>query len=913
MALSQGSVKNRTAQISWKPAAIGTYTINYQVSDKSGAKKTDSFTIKVIAKPPTNRPPVVSASIDKSLIAIGETVTISANTLDLDNNLSNYKLCYNIVNSTGNCTKIFSCPTNNADKDGGVKCSLAFTPTIAKKYYIWAQATDAFSKTAKSLISTLTVKPANEPPTVTIKSPFTNSNYNQGSTITLRANAQDKDGHIKSIQFFASGVPIGSAKTGSCSGPVGEVLTLNTSWSTNIANIYNITAEAVDCDSSNPLGNSASVQVRVNAITAPSIPSVKGLYANNKAINTSTTGIYQVRVNPVSGANRYRLYENGVLIANLSPANLSHTVTNASKTYTYCARAANRINGITRWSNIGKNSQCKSIVVKRPRPVEPSFSPIALQQTGAFTLAWPSNANTTSYQLKGKAGGIDSTGTWQLIENTSSLSYAIAAMPPGLNSFQLSACNSEGCTIGQQLTINTLTPYVEKAELDVCGVNCLRLTGIGFDQQTTITLASQAENTQLANNDFSVNSAKQIDITMADGVLAAIDDLGVRINVTNPNQSSSSLLFARPSSASKPSLVGASIAVGNNGTIYATANDQLLAVDMFTGEHVIGWPQQLDGISVATPTINSTNGDIYVGTLNKKLHAFNSSGESLWTTQLRGAVRAGAVLDETPLIYQGAMDAALYAINTNGQIEWQYPVSAGIAKKPVLYGNSVAGKGLIYVTSEDAQTHIINRKELGPYALRWPKTEDIIMCLLPFCDELATTGWQPAQDEIRNGQLFTIGRLFYAILGRSPGERELTFWAWALLKNASHQEIVNAFLQSPQGVKRFPPTMTNGEFLRVAYGNMFFNNWPEHVSGLSFNDYIALLDAGNSRAEILLKLTNSLEYGGLVDQTLHQVFFYLYDHCTLANGCVFFGDSDGDGISDEDEVANGLILLTLMT
>src|SRR5690606_11965275 len=134
----------------------------------------------------------------------------------------------------------------------------------------------------------------------------------------------------------------------------------------------------------------------------------------------------------------------------------------------------------------------------------------------------------------------------------------------------------------------------------------------------------------------------------------------------------------------------------------------------------------------------------------------------------RGPIYAGAALEKEGsqgvMIYQGSMDGALYALNGAGEIQWQYPLGAGIDSKPVLYGN-----GLIYVTTVNGTTHIIDRGNLGPYALRWPAmaNDNTFDCDIGICD-IINTGWQPSQSELQEGGLFRLTRLFYAILGRAP-------------------------------------------------------------------------------------------------------------------------------------------------
>lgn len=889
-----------SAKITWTPTNTGSFSVKVKVSDNGVGRLNDEKTFSIEVIPPNSAPKLYGMTLSGSRITLGQSISVQASVSDVDNNLSSFRICYSTVNSTGSCTPIKSCPTANAA--AGINCNSGnWTPSQARSYYLWYEASDGqFSP--KSAISRLIVDPPNLPPTAAIVAPSANTTYKVGDTVSINVDAADSDGDIKSVTFYTNGSAIHTANL-SCSAAVGATRRVTYNWPVTIANNYDLSVSATDCEGDSG-GASTLVPIVVEAYIAPAIPSVFQFIENDVPVITSTSGNYLVQISPVSGGDIYQLYENTDQVSgNILPANLTKGISNKpSGTYCYCARAATNTNANPLWSTIGTGNKCKTVTVERPLPSIPDFNVIDLQQTGRFSLTWSDNGSDTSYyKLHHKQGGVDGidSGNWLLLaDSLNQLTFTVINANIGLSSYQLTACNSENqCQVGQQLTVNTLAPYIEDADANSCGDNCLNINGLGFDEGAEVILAKMEDNSPLVASDLIVSS-QSVKATIGIDVQTAIASFGVSIIVRNPNQSSSNFVLSSHAPNTRPSLTNAALTLGNNGVIYATSGNQLLALDMFTGDYINGWPQTLDGVSFSQPAINGQTGDIYVGTVNKQLHAFSPQGALQWKTQLRGAMLAGAVLDETPLIYQGTLDAALYAINPNGNIEWQYPVSAGIAQRPTLYGN-----GLIYVTSQDGVAHVIDRNNLGPYALRW---NDSINCTLPMCLNLDLSGWQPNEEDIPNGQLFVVGRLFYAILGRSPGERELTFWAYAVREGASHQEIVGAFLQSPEGLARFPTTMPDDAFLRALYGKLFYSNWPETVDGLSYDDYLALLVAGSSRAEVTLMLTNSLEYGGLIDNTLHQAFFYLYDFCVLVNDCTFFGDSDGDGISDQDEWDNGL-------
>jgi len=91
---------------------------------------------------------------------------------------------------------------------------------------------------------------SNSRPTVSITNPSNNSNYDAGATISVSADASDSDGSIASVQFYASGISIGTETT--------SPYTLN--WSPSAGN-YSLTAVATDNEGASTTSAPISVSI----------------------------------------------------------------------------------------------------------------------------------------------------------------------------------------------------------------------------------------------------------------------------------------------------------------------------------------------------------------------------------------------------------------------------------------------------------------------------------------------------------------------------------------------------------------------------------------------------------------------------------------------------------------------------
>ena len=200
-----------------------------------------------------------------------------------------------------------------------------WSPGSVGIYTLTARATDNNGNLTTSAPVTVTIG-ANAAPTVALTSPAAGT-YSLGNLVLVSAAANDSDGSVASVQFFANGLAIGTA-TGA---------PYNTSWRPTLAGTFRLTAVATD-----NVGNvttSAVVSVTITSTAAPAVtinnPIVGQPYGVGNAIPFTA--------NP-SGGNgpiaQMQFFVNGTSIGvdNTSPYSATFTP-NAPGTYTLLAIA----------------------------------------------------------------------------------------------------------------------------------------------------------------------------------------------------------------------------------------------------------------------------------------------------------------------------------------------------------------------------------------------------------------------------------------------------------------------------------------------------------------------------------------------------------------------------------------------
>ncbi|MEO8739919.1 MAG: Ig-like domain-containing protein [Casimicrobiaceae bacterium] len=162
----------------------------------------------------------------------------------------------------------------------------------------------------------------NSPPTVTLTSPVTGSQFSAPATIALAATANDSDGSVAKVEFYAGTTKVASA----------TAAPFNASWTNVAAGSYALTAIATD--NLGATTTSVAVPIAVNAL-APSVslstPPSGATYAPGQSIVLSASASA-----PQRNIGRVEFYSDGVLISSAqvtggpSAINVNSTWTSAA-------------------------------------------------------------------------------------------------------------------------------------------------------------------------------------------------------------------------------------------------------------------------------------------------------------------------------------------------------------------------------------------------------------------------------------------------------------------------------------------------------------------------------------------------------------------------------------------------------
>ena len=113
----------------------------------------------------------------------------------------------------------------------------------------------------------------NVPPTVSLTAPSASGTYNQGTPITLSANAADADGTVTNVEFYVSGSKVGEDATAPYS----------FSWTPQLSGSYTITAHAIDDRKSSTTSTAVTINVSNNNLP----PTTPNLALNKTATSSS--------------------------------------------------------------------------------------------------------------------------------------------------------------------------------------------------------------------------------------------------------------------------------------------------------------------------------------------------------------------------------------------------------------------------------------------------------------------------------------------------------------------------------------------------------------------------------------------------------------------------------------------------
>jgi uncharacterized repeat protein (TIGR01451 family) len=232
-------------QLNWTNAPFGNHLLVALATDNLG-KKRASKPVKVIVNGPATIS--IASPVDGSRFNKPANVTVKANASITGGSITK-------VDFYGDGPLL-----GIGTLTGPNEYSLTWNSVSAGRHVVYCVATDNLGVTSTSKPVVLTV---NDPPAVNILTPATGAFFaTSPATIPITALANDFDGSIASVSFFANGTFIGSKQSANAN-------QFPFTWNNVQPGTYSLTAKATD--SNNATSTSAPVTVIVNAPPAISI------------------------------------------------------------------------------------------------------------------------------------------------------------------------------------------------------------------------------------------------------------------------------------------------------------------------------------------------------------------------------------------------------------------------------------------------------------------------------------------------------------------------------------------------------------------------------------------------------------------------------------------------------------------
>ncbi len=224
--------------------AAGTYSLTAVATDNDGATTT-SAPVSITVKASNSLPTVsISSPASGANFTAPADITVSATAADTD----------------GTVVKVdFYRGSTLVGSDTAGPFSATMSGLAAGTYSLTAVATDNDGGTTTSIPVSVTVKPPNAPPTVSIIAPAGGASFTAPASISITAAAGDVDGTVTRVDFYAGALLIGSATASPFSVP----------WSNVAAGIYSVTARATDDKGATT--TSAPVAITINAVAPPPV------------------------------------------------------------------------------------------------------------------------------------------------------------------------------------------------------------------------------------------------------------------------------------------------------------------------------------------------------------------------------------------------------------------------------------------------------------------------------------------------------------------------------------------------------------------------------------------------------------------------------------------------------------------
>jgi RHS repeat-associated protein len=243
----------------WNNVPAGSYSLTAKATDNRGAVNASTAVNIVVGTAPTV---AITSPTSGASFTAPATITIAATASDADGTVAKVDF-YQGATLLGTATT--------------APYSFIWSNLPAGNYSLTAKATDNVGMVSTSAAIAVSVQ-ANAAPTVNLTSPANNTSYNAPATITLMAQAQDTDGTIAKVEFFAGATPIVALTS--------PPYTFN--WAGVTPGTYSITSRATDNAGATANSNAASVTV---AAAAKQVYFIDTDHLNTPRLISNSTGM----------------------------------------------------------------------------------------------------------------------------------------------------------------------------------------------------------------------------------------------------------------------------------------------------------------------------------------------------------------------------------------------------------------------------------------------------------------------------------------------------------------------------------------------------------------------------------------------------------------------------------------------
>ncbi|MBF0503303.1 MAG: S8 family serine peptidase, partial [Candidatus Riflebacteria bacterium] len=338
----------------WSSPIAGNYVLTTKATDNNGATKTSAAVSMTVNTLPTVS---ITSPANNSVFTAGSSVTITVDAADSDGSIAKVEF-FQGSTLLGQAT---SAPY-----------SYTWPSPVAGNYTIITKATDNNGATKTSAAISMTV---NGLPTVTITSPANNAIIDEGTSITISANATDSDGTVTKVEFYQGSALLGLAT----SAPF--IYT----WAGATAGNYILSAKTTD----NLMAQTTSTGISITVNTKPTV-SITGPTINQVFLVGHDVTVTASANDSDGSIAKVEFYQGLTKVQTKSSPPFTYVLVNPTVgSYTFFARAFDNTNSYS-------DSQSIPISVRNL----PHISKVSLGNNHSYALAndgtvwgWGENAS----------------------------------------------------------------------------------------------------------------------------------------------------------------------------------------------------------------------------------------------------------------------------------------------------------------------------------------------------------------------------------------------------------------------------------------------------------------------------------------------------------------------------------------